>query len=88
MLQDNQPTTPALVARAGLASLLGVSEATTRNLEATGEISPAMIVGNRPLFSTAAAVALRARRDADRAAREAKRKQRVIGRRPEGSEAA
>ena len=34
-----------IVGRTGLARLLGVSESTTRNLEARGEIAPEQIVG-------------------------------------------
>ena len=54
------------VGRSGLARLLDVSEGTTRNLEARGEIKPAAIVDGRALFSVAKADALRARRAGSR----------------------
>lgn len=59
-------TEPVLCGRAGLARILDCAERTTRGLEAAGEIAPEMIVGGRPLFSVAKALALKARRDAKR----------------------
>jgi hypothetical protein len=58
-----------LVGRKGLARILDVAEATTRNLEAAGEIAPAMIVDGRSLFTVEDANALKARRDARRQSR-------------------
>jgi hypothetical protein len=58
-----------LVGRKGLARILDCAEATARNLEAAGEIAPAMIVDGRALFSVADAQALRERRDARRGPR-------------------
>ncbi len=58
-----------LVGRKGLARILDVAEATTRNLEAAGEIAPEMIVDGRALFSVEKATALKARRDARRSRR-------------------
>ncbi len=56
-----------LVGRAGLAAILGISEAQSRTLQLQGEITPAARVGQRDLFNVADAVALRAKRDARRA---------------------
>jgi DNA-binding transcriptional MerR regulator len=58
-----------LVGRAGLARVLGVSEATARALEARGEIAPETTVGRRALFSVQQAEALKAKRDAEQEAR-------------------
>ena len=63
-----------IVTRSGLAKLLDVSEATTRNLEARGEIVREGVVGNRGVYSVAKALALRARRDAERTQRTKQRK--------------
>lgn len=53
-----------LVGRARLARILDCSENTTRNMEARGEIKPALIVGGRPLFLADQARALKSQRDA------------------------
>ncbi len=58
-----------LVGRAGLARILGVSEATARALEARGDIAPETSVGGRAVFSVQKAEALRERREAERTAR-------------------
>jgi hypothetical protein len=48
-----------LVGRTGLARILEVSENTTRNWEARGEISPEAIIDGRPVFSAEKARKLR-----------------------------
>lgn len=53
-----------LVGRTGLARILEVSENTTRNWEARGEIAPEAIVDGRPIYSAAKARALKERREA------------------------
>lgn len=60
-----------LVGRKGLAQILDVAEATTRNLEAAGEIAPAMYVDGRALFLADQAQELKAKRDARRSTRNA-----------------
>jgi hypothetical protein len=50
-----------IVGRTDLARLLEVSESTTRNLEARGEIAPEQIVDGRPIYSVAKALAPRHR---------------------------
>jgi hypothetical protein len=72
----NEETTmsdPRLCGRAGLARILDVSEGTARNVELAGEIAPEMVVGGRPLFSVEKALALAAKRHAERAAGRARR---------------
>lgn len=54
------------VGRVGLARLLECSEGTTRNLEQRGAIAPEMVIGGRPIYSVAKAMALKAQRDAKR----------------------
>jgi hypothetical protein len=54
--------TAGIVGRTGLARILECSEATTRNLEARGEIAPEAIVDGRPVFSIEKASELRAKR--------------------------
>ena len=58
-----------LVGRTGLARILMVSEATSRNIEAAGEIAPEGIVDGRALFSADKAEALRLKREQLRVAR-------------------
>lgn len=53
-----------IVGRKGLARILDVSESTTRNLEARGEISPEQIVDGRPIYSVVKAQALKQKREA------------------------
>jgi hypothetical protein len=55
-----------LVGRKGLAQILDCAEATTRNLQRSGAISPEMSVDGRELFSAEKARQLKARRDAHR----------------------
>ena len=55
------------VGRSGLARILGVSETSTRNLEARQEIKPKAIVDGRPLYAVSEAMALKAKRDAAKA---------------------
>jgi hypothetical protein len=62
-----------LCGRAGLARILECSEATARNVELAGGISPECVVGGRPLFSVEKALALAAKRTAERAAGRARR---------------
>jgi hypothetical protein len=57
---------PELCGRTGLAQILDASEATTRNLERRGKITPVMVVGGRPLYLVETAKKLRAERDAAR----------------------
>jgi len=57
-----------LVGRTGLARILEVSEATTRNWEAKGLIRPEMTVDGRDLFSAKKARQLKTARDANRGA--------------------
>ena len=53
-----------LVGRVGLARILEVSENTTRNLEARGEITPEQMVDGRPVYSVLKARALKEKRAA------------------------
>jgi len=55
-----------IVGRSGLAKILGVSESTTRYLEARGEITREANVDGRPIYSAAKAHQLRQLRDAKR----------------------
>jgi DNA-binding transcriptional MerR regulator len=55
-----------LVGRTGLARILEVSEATTRNWEARGLITPECTVDGRDLFSAQKAKQLKAARDSRR----------------------
>lgn len=56
-----------LVGRSGLARILEVSEATTRNWEERGLIRPECTIDGRDLFSAVKAKQLKAARDSQRA---------------------